>query len=269
MLNDNHKPFLDSVATGHQIAKAVRELAARPASSASRLIPCVGSGIVRPIFSPRITPITNRNPVFSWRWTAKFPGICSARASRWQNQLYALYQNVWLFFPCADALLPVKTQRSRRFIRWILAYGWREVSRPTTAVPHFHINLLPEARKVPTTRALMSAYLSYLYRSGEKRVCGQIVTFESRRGEKMLRTLRLQGFESGRDHQYQSVLPRIGLPQHGYQKLGNRRSAFRLFTRTRVTRNRRAKPIWRAAPVPFVSKKKSLTADTIPSRRRL
>jgi hypothetical protein len=31
----------------------------------------------------------------------------------------------------------------------------------------------------------MSAYLSYLYRSGEKRVYGQIVTFESRRGEKM------------------------------------------------------------------------------------
>ena len=31
----------------------------------------------------------------------------------------------------------------------------------------------------------MSAYLSYLYRSGEKRVCGQIITFESRRGEKM------------------------------------------------------------------------------------
>ena len=36
-----------------------------------------------------------------------------------------------------------------------------------------------------TTRALMSAYLSYLYRCGEKRVYGQIVTFESRRGEKM------------------------------------------------------------------------------------
>ena len=36
-----------------------------------------------------------------------------------------------------------------------------------------------------TTRALMSAYLSYLYRCGEKQVYGQIVTFESRRGEKM------------------------------------------------------------------------------------
>jgi hypothetical protein len=36
-----------------------------------------------------------------------------------------------------------------------------------------------------TTRALMSAYFSYLYRCGEKHVYGQIVTFESRRGEKM------------------------------------------------------------------------------------
>jgi len=44
---------------------------------------------------------------------------------------------------------------------------------------------LPDARKVATTRALISAYLSYLYSCGEKRVYGQIVTFESRRGEKM------------------------------------------------------------------------------------
>ncbi|MGZ5025394.1 MAG: GNAT family acetyltransferase, partial [Chthoniobacterales bacterium] len=51
--------------------------------------------------------------------------------------------------------------------------------------PHFHINLLPDARRVSTTRALLSAYFSYLYKSGDKRVYGQIVTFESRRGEKM------------------------------------------------------------------------------------
>ena len=63
--------------------------------------------------------------------------------------------------------------------------GWREVPAAPRRTPHFHINLLPEARKMSTTRALMSAYLSYLYRCGEKRVYGQIVTFESRRGEKM------------------------------------------------------------------------------------
>ena len=101
-----------------------------------------------------------------------------------QNQLYALYQNVWLFFRALTRYFRYN-QRSRRFIRWILMYGWREVPAQPRRVPHFHINLLPEARKVSTTRALMSAYLSYLYRSGEKRVCGQIVTFESRRGEKM------------------------------------------------------------------------------------
>ena len=63
--------------------------------------------------------------------------------------------------------------------------GWREVPAAPARTPHFHINLLPEARQMSTTRALMSAYLSYLYRCGEKRVYGQIVTFESRRGEKM------------------------------------------------------------------------------------
>ena len=100
------------------------------------------------------------------------------------NQLYSFQQNVILFL---RALLryPNYNQASRRFIRWMLMYGWREVPAAPRRTPHFHINLLPEARKISTTRALMSAYLSYLYRCGEKRVYGQIVTFESRRGEKM------------------------------------------------------------------------------------
>src|SRR2546430_2978761 len=49
--------------------------------------------------------------------------------------------------------------------------------------PHFHINLLPEARNVPTTRAIMDAYLKYLHELGEKKVYGQMVTFRNRRGE--------------------------------------------------------------------------------------
>ena len=100
------------------------------------------------------------------------------------NQLYAFQQNLVL---CFRALLryPRYNARSRRFIRWMLMHGWREVPAKPRRVPHFHINLLPEARKMSTTRLLMSAYLSYLYRCGEKHVYGQIVTFESRRGEKM------------------------------------------------------------------------------------
>ena len=100
------------------------------------------------------------------------------------NQLYSFYQNVCLFL---RALLryPRYNAASRRFILWLLMNGWREVPAAPRRTPHFHINLLPDARKVSTTRALLSAYFSYLHRSGDKRVYGQIVTFESRRGERM------------------------------------------------------------------------------------
>src|SRR5262249_53960967 len=112
-------------------------------------------------------------------------GECVGGSSKLlQNQFYVLYKIVWFFFRALTRYFRYN-KRSRRFIRWVLMYGWHEVPAQPRRVPHFHINLLPEARKVSTTRALMSAYLSYLYRSGEKRVCGQIITFESRRGEKM------------------------------------------------------------------------------------
>ena len=108
-----------------------------------------------------------------------------------RNQLYSFYQNVCLFL---RALLryPRYNRRSRRFILWILMNGWREVPAAPRRTPHFHINLLPDARSYSSTRALMSAYLSYLYRCGEKHVYGQIVTFESRRGEK---TFERYGFK--------------------------------------------------------------------------
>ena len=76
-------------------------------------------------------------------------------------------------------------RRSRRFIRWTLVHGWREVPARRAGSRIFISIFCPTREKYSTTRALISAYLSYLYRSGEKRVYGQIVTFESRRGEKM------------------------------------------------------------------------------------
>ena len=101
-----------------------------------------------------------------------------------RNQLYSFWQNISLFLKALTRYFRY-SEASRRFIIWTLVNGWREVPAAPRRVPHFHINLLPDARKMSTTRALMSAYLSYLYRCGEKRVYGQIVTFESRRGEKM------------------------------------------------------------------------------------
>jgi hypothetical protein len=101
-----------------------------------------------------------------------------------RQQLYSIYQNAVLFLRMVWHYLGYNTP-SRRFVHWILLHAWREVPAAPRRTAHFHINLLAEARNVPTTRALMDAYLAYLTSKGEKRVYGQMVTFESRRGAKM------------------------------------------------------------------------------------
>ena len=123
-----------------------------------------------------------------------------------QNQLYSFWQNVSLFIKALTRYFRYN-QSSRRFIRWTLVHGWREVPAAPRRVPHFHINLLPDARRMSTTRALMSAYLSYLYRCGEKRVYGQIVTFESRRGEKMFERYGFKVLNRAEITKYKSFYP--------------------------------------------------------------
>ena len=123
-----------------------------------------------------------------------------------RNQVYSFYQNICLFL---RALLRYQryNARSRRFILWILMNGWREVPAAPRRTPHFHINLLPDARKMSTTRALLSAYFTYLHRCGEKRVYGQIVTFESRRGEKMFERYGFKVMNRAEITKYKSLYP--------------------------------------------------------------
>jgi len=123
------------------------------------------------------------------------------------NQLYSFQQNLVLF---VRSLLRYSryNEPSRRFIRWVVMNGWREVPAAPSRTPHFHINLLPEARQISTTRALMSAYLSYLYRCGEKRVYGQIVTFESRRGEKMFERYGFRVMNRAEITKYRAFYPK-------------------------------------------------------------
>jgi hypothetical protein len=123
-----------------------------------------------------------------------------------RNQLYSFWQNVSLFLKALARYFRYNA-RSRRFIRWTLVHGWREVPASPRRVPHFHINLLPDARRMSTTRALMSAYLSYLYRCGEKRVYGQIVTFESRRGEKMFERYGFKVLNRAKITKYKAFYP--------------------------------------------------------------
>lgn len=74
---------------------------------------------------------------------------------------------------------------SKKFIRWILTQAWREVPAVPRKAAHFHFNILPDSRKLATTRALTEAYLDHLRACGETRVYGQVVVFEDRRGAKL------------------------------------------------------------------------------------
>lgn len=101
-----------------------------------------------------------------------------------RHQIYNLYNNVALFLR-GMFRYPRYNAASQKFVQWILRQAWREVPASPRRTAHFHINLLADARSVANTRALMDSYLKYLHEKGERRVFGQMVVFEDRRGTKM------------------------------------------------------------------------------------
>jgi hypothetical protein len=72
---------------------------------------------------------------------------------------------------------------SRAFLRWILINSWREVPAAPRYTPHFHINVLPGARSVKSTRALIQSFLRFLRAHGHRRVYGQMICYPTRRNE--------------------------------------------------------------------------------------
>ncbi len=74
---------------------------------------------------------------------------------------------------------------TRSYLMWLITRGWRETPRAPKHVPHFHINLLPQARSVPDTYRLIQSFLNYLVAAGEKSVFGQMVVFDGKRGPRM------------------------------------------------------------------------------------
>lgn len=76
-------------------------------------------------------------------------------------------------------------EETREYIRWILKDSWKEVPEAPKGIPHFHFNLLPEVQGLVNVKPLLQMYLEFLREKGEKRVYGQVVTFETRRGAKI------------------------------------------------------------------------------------
>lgn len=121
-----------------------------------------------------------------------------------RQQIYNFYQNASIFLR-GVVRFPKYNAASRAFVKWILSTAWREVPAAPRKCAHFHINLLPEARNVATTRAIMDAYLAYLHENGEKQVYGQMVTFESRRGFKMFERYGFRVMNKSRITKYDGI----------------------------------------------------------------
>lgn len=75
---------------------------------------------------------------------------------------------------------PRYNRHTRGYLHWLLGNARKEVPAAPDC-PHFHINLLPEAKSIPMTRELMNRFMEFLIEHGEERVHGQIVTFDQRR----------------------------------------------------------------------------------------
>ena len=102
-----------------------------------------------------------------------------------RQQIYSFVQNILLFLR-GMSRYPSYNRATRDFIGWILRNSWREVPAAPRRTAHFHFNVLPEAQGAARTSVMMNAYFDYLREKGEKAVFGQMVTFESRRGAKVL-----------------------------------------------------------------------------------
>jgi hypothetical protein len=102
------------------------------------------------------------------------------------NQTYHAMANLWI---AARAVWRCFRRgyrpASREFMRWIAFNAWREIPAAPRLIPHFHINLLADARSVKNTRLLIQSFLEFLHRCGHKQVCGQMVTYESRRTDEL------------------------------------------------------------------------------------
>ncbi len=112
--------------------------------------------------------------------------LLGARARR-APSLRTRWRHVRLALRAAVRYPFYKRAQSRKFLRWIVTRAWREVPPAPRDAAHFHVNLEPEARTVAGTPELIDTFLQYLVRRGEKRVYGQMVTFEDRRTEAMFR----------------------------------------------------------------------------------
>jgi ribosomal protein S18 acetylase RimI-like enzyme len=96
---------------------------------------------------------------------------------------------------------------TRKYVRWILTQARKENPFTPPDIPHFHINIRPEARSVAATRAMVDMFLQYLCDAGDKQVYGQVVTYDTRRGPRLFERYGFRVIDEREVTKYRDIHP--------------------------------------------------------------
>ena len=96
---------------------------------------------------------------------------------------------------------------SRKYVRWIITQAREEQPFTPPDIPHFHINIRPEARSVAATRAMVDMFLQYLCDAGDKQVYGQVVTYDTRRGTRLFERYGFRVIDQREVTKYRDIYP--------------------------------------------------------------
>lgn len=163
----------------------------------------------RELFADYLTSYyTDREPESAFVLTAdgEVRGYLLGSRRPFRQQVYNIFNNLRLLARGACRYWRYN-EASKKFIRWILTQAWREVPAVPRKAAHFHFNVLPDFRKLATTRALTEAYFEHLRACGEKRVYGQVVVFEDRRGAKLFERYGFKVFNRSEITKYRHLHP--------------------------------------------------------------
>ncbi len=98
--------------------------------------------------------------------------------------------------------------KDRKFIRWILLQGWRELPVTPKRSAHFHFNARKEHRRMNMMRDLLVTMLDELQKTGVPRIYGQMATFETKRSDRLFEYLGWKVIDKKRVTKYQDVFHR-------------------------------------------------------------
>ncbi|MFV0337801.1 MAG: GNAT family acetyltransferase [Chthoniobacterales bacterium] len=121
-----------------------------------------------------------------------------------KQKRYDTFNNIRLFLK-GISRYPSYSKATRSYIKWILFQSWKEVPPAPKCRSHFHFNLLPEVQSVKGTRDLLNHFFNFLRTVGESEVFGQVVTFENRRGTRILERYGFKVLEKKEITKYREV----------------------------------------------------------------